>query len=180
MKLTISNSLIICSLLLLESVSGQTVDEAEAVTSTGDLPTEIVVTPTMSLKELRNLIIDAEEDLFGKFNALNDDDDYNIECMSYARTGTHIPTRFCVPNFLVAARAENAADVAFSFWTDPYGHPFLLSDRAMVNELSSEYKILQRKMEEFAEQDPEFREAAAILILLQREIQARRQGRRGR
>lgn len=147
---------------------------SEPAGASQDLPTEIVVTPVINLGDLGKLVIEAEEEMFGQFNELNDDDEYDIECLSYRRTGTHLPARYCVPNFMVAGRAENSSDVAFSFWTDPYGSPFLLSDKALVKEMSREYEVLQKKMEEFAKENSEFREAATNLILLQREIKQRR------
>ncbi len=161
-------------LLVVSSQGLMAQDAAPASSAAADLPREIIITPTMSLKALGQAVIQAEENLFGKFNELNDDDDYNINCFRYTHTGTHIPRRVCVPKFLVAATAENAGEVAFSFFYDPFGSPFLLSQRAMVNETSREYEILQAKMEKFAKEDPVFRAAAQDLIFLQREIKARR------
>ena len=142
----------------------------ESESAQNELPIEILVTPTMSISDLKQLIITAEEDLFGKFNEMNDDDDYAIDCHDYIPTGTHIPRRVCVPKFLMDLRAETSADSTFSLGTDDYGSPFHPNNRGMVKELTREYEILQEKMEEFAAENAEFRQSAVTLIELQRAL----------
>jgi len=167
-------------MFLLLSLSGNALAQDEPSGPVRDqaqnrnLPVEIVVTPTMRLGDLRKLVERAQDNLFARFNALNDDDDYNINCFRYATTGTHIRVRICVPKFLELAKAENASEAMFSMATDPYGSPYLLSNRELESEKSREYEVLEDKMEQFAEENQQFRNAAENLIILQREYLARK------
>lgn len=68
---------------------------------------EEVIVPGRAPENLRLEIERLEGTVYDRFNALNSDDEFDIHCLMRAPTGSNIPVRTCVPNFV--ARAESAA-----------------------------------------------------------------------
>jgi len=69
---------------------------------------EITVIGQKYISTLRIQIIKAEDHAYDIFNALNDDDDYDVHCRMEARIGTLIKKRVCLPNFYDKATADDA------------------------------------------------------------------------
>ena len=88
-----------------------------ATVQSAGLPYEVIVTPNVTKKDLRQLIQQVEEDFFARFNELNIDDDYDVICYRYTPTNSHISRRVCEPNFKIRARADNASETAFALIT---------------------------------------------------------------
>jgi len=71
---------------------------------------EIQVIGTRTFFRLRMQIVEEENKLYGMFNELNSNDDFDIECENIAPTGTHISQRVCEPRFVIEMRASMAQD----------------------------------------------------------------------
>ncbi len=74
---------------------------------------EIVVYGEQSLISLRKQVYLAEENFFDLFNALNEDDEFDVQCFDFAPTGTRIRRHACRAKFVVDAEAAE-----FSRWSD--------------------------------------------------------------
>ncbi len=61
---------------------------------------EIRVIGARTFFSLRMQIVEEENKLYGIFNELNSNDDFDIECEKIAPTGTHISQRVCEPRFV--------------------------------------------------------------------------------
>ncbi|MFK7864332.1 MAG: hypothetical protein AB8B95_08935 [Pseudohongiellaceae bacterium] len=93
----------------------QTVSTATGATgSIGSLPTEIIVTPLMNRRHLRSLIAKTEEDFVNRFNELNLDEKYDIDCYRYRSTRSHIRKRICEPKFFRDSRRADASLAALN------------------------------------------------------------------
>ena len=71
---------------------------------------EIQVIGARTFFSLRMQIVEEENKLYGMFNELNSNDDFDIECENIAPTGTHISQRVCEPRFVIEMRASMAQD----------------------------------------------------------------------
>jgi hypothetical protein len=61
---------------------------------------EVVVTGTrLRPHELRKLIVEAEDQFYGRYNELNRKDEFDVNCIVAARTGTNLKQRSCLPVF---------------------------------------------------------------------------------
>ena len=69
---------------------------------------EEVIVPGRRLENLRVEIERLEEVVYERFNALNSDDEFDIQCLKQAPTGSNIPLRTCAPNFVIRAEADSA------------------------------------------------------------------------
>lgn len=79
-------------------------------TDTGDTEEmeEISVIGRRSLLSLRLDVYRREDDFYRLFNALNTDDDYDVNCDKETRTGSHLSRRVCKANFVKDATALEA------------------------------------------------------------------------
>jgi hypothetical protein len=68
---------------------------------------EEVIVPGWTPENIRVEIERLETVVYDRFNALNSNDEFDIHCLVQAPTGSNIPLRTCVPNFVL--RAESAA-----------------------------------------------------------------------
>ncbi len=129
------------------------------------MPYQITVTPNPSRARLKKLVDEVEDDFIDRFNELNLDDDYDIQCGKVTPTMSHIRTRVCEPNFYIEARAENVSNFLFS-----EGGTYLLSSSAMEKETHREFEVLQQKVNELTETDRDLREVAYVLAELKRRL----------
>jgi hypothetical protein len=60
------------------------------------------------LSKLRQAIIEAEDRFYSRYNALNTNDDFDVNCRVEARTGTRLTTRTCRPVYQESAVQEGA------------------------------------------------------------------------
>jgi hypothetical protein len=93
-------------LLLLAGVAAPALSQEAAPQPAADVD-EIVV-PGRTPENLRIEIERLEVAVYDRFNALNSDDDFDIHCISKAPTGSNIPLRTCIPNFVIRAESSNA------------------------------------------------------------------------
>lgn len=79
--------------------------DAAAPTATAGV--EEVIVPGKVPENIRVEIERLETAVYDRFNDLNSNDEFDIHCVMQAPTGSNIPLRTCVPNFVL--RAESAA-----------------------------------------------------------------------
>lgn len=150
------------ALLLLHfgsAILAQDADLSAAPEEPRRLPYEVVVNPTASISNLRNLFVHIEDDFFSKFNELNTDDEYDVHCYKFVPTGSHIPKRVCEPVFFMATREENAAEYAFNLGgcnTCRKPLPWLMNQSKIRHDTAPSFEILQEKLESFYKTDAEF------------------------
>jgi hypothetical protein len=69
---------------------------------------EVVITaPLRKLGELRAAIVDAEDRFYERYNRLNANDDFDIECSLQARGTTLIKERVCEPKYVAEVKAQD-------------------------------------------------------------------------
>jgi len=118
-----------------------------------------IVIEDLSKPELRAEIDKIQNEFYRVFNSLNDDDDFDIECQKFTRTGSNIPELGCEPKFVTRRRGQNASD--FRAGTDD-----LLTVDALQDELQPEFAKLTEKMNAIAAENEYFRELNQILQML--------------
>jgi len=87
-------------LLLVLPLSGECQSDAVQTQEPSEPIEEIVVRGHKSLINLKHEMYEAEEALYGLFNSLNSNDDFDIRCYEEAPTGNHIKQRVCRTNKL--------------------------------------------------------------------------------
>lgn len=131
----------------------------------GEKPEEIIVTGRQSLTQLKVQIELAQDRMFGLFNALNDDDLYDIYCYGETRTGTLLSQRECRPVFLRKAMEQYGK----AFLAGVQGMSAFVGEQGFANVVAMEpqaainrgYPILKEKMNALVEQNSEFAESVA-------------------
>lgn len=125
--------------------------------SSNALPAEIIVTPLMNRRNLRSLISKVEEDFVKRFNELNLDEDYDIDCYKYTKTGTHMTKEICEPNFFKDARRADASVAGFNMAMATTINQLeaiqVLSDNSLRQGLGQEYTIMQTKVAKLTNSD---------------------------
>ncbi len=117
-------------------------DEAASTEFSGEMEELTVVAPR-SLETLRQELVIAEDDVLNAYNALNDDDDYDIYCTEERPLGSYIPVRVCKARFVDNEQARSAYDfLSGSGYTDPSG------------QIQFHESIMRQKMAELAAENP--------------------------
>jgi TonB family protein len=108
----------------------------------------------------------AREKVFGLFNSLNIDDEFDIVCRNLPRTGTRIPQRVCRPNFSGTATSEAGqefADALFFGCEGGLNESCLEAGRsraqAAVSAVSINDQRLSAEVQRLIRENGEFREA---------------------
>lgn len=168
MRLPLPRLLQLTTLLCASSLAAQNDDHpapAIAPQTAIILPTEIVVTPLMNRRDIRSLISKVQEEFINRFNQLNRDDDFDIECYKYSSTTSHIRKDVCEPKFLRRARAADASLAGFNLDQTVKRYQLeavqVQTDNGIRAGLSQEYVTLQRKVNYLSEND------RALKILLE-------------
>lgn len=120
-----------CALLLIASVSvsAQTSDSAIVGQDAGEVDgfdeenaesreaaprrpiEEITVRAEQTVMAIRFQLRQAQDDMFVRFNELNNNDEFDIRCRSVRHAGSHIPRRECEPRFFTRERQSNSLQV---------------------------------------------------------------------
>ena len=143
----------------------------------GQLPYEVIVRPQITRRDLRQLIVQVEEDFYGRFNELNIDDYYDIHCYKNTPTMSHISERICEPWFAFEARHANAAETARLLGDlGPWGggghnNVYAMNKSLLKSDKKSDYELLQEKLEEFTRSDTEFRAIGNVLAALKKQLE---------
>jgi len=75
---------------------------------------EEVVVEGKSLSQLRTEIVRAEERFYEKYNKLNKDREYAMQCEESATTGTKLTSRKCKPRMVETATSQQARDFLYA------------------------------------------------------------------
>lgn len=146
-----------CSGLSLAQNQTSVATTTAASQSSDTLPAEIIVTPLMNRRNLRSLISQVEEDFVKRFNELNLDEDYDIDCYKYTKTGTHMTKAICEPNFFKDARREDASLAVFNMASATTLFRLeavqVLTDNGLRRGLGQEYAIMQAKVAKLTNSD---------------------------
>ncbi|WP_428102182.1 hypothetical protein [Candidatus Rariloculus sp.] len=145
-------------------VSATAIDEAGAE-GAADVTEEVVVIGTRTRAALRAQVRDAEDRVFALFNELNDDDDYDIHCRIWERTGTLIGRRVCWANF-VGKATTNEATATLNFLKGEMGS---VAERT-TSVFRYKSRILRDKLRATIGENPELLEAVARHNALRREL----------
>lgn len=169
MRSVLSNSFISIALLVSATASAQDAPATAETRQRIRLPYEVVVTPTVTRTRLRSLIQEVTEDFVARFNELNLDDDYDVQCYTDTPTGSHLRKRLCEPTFFIEARSENSSQYMDDIRNGHTG--FLLSSNALLKETHREYETLQEKFDEFTSSDKELRGIGLVLGSLKERLE---------
>lgn len=121
---------------------------------------EIQVIGARTFFSLRMQIVEEENKLYGMFNELNSNDDFDIECQKIAPTGTHISQRVCEPRFVIEMRARMARD-----WVSGIGELNSTSDLGV--ETADQMEKLEEEHDRIAIEHPEYLETLRSFADLQ-------------
>ncbi|MFK7862951.1 MAG: hypothetical protein AB8B95_01875 [Pseudohongiellaceae bacterium] len=123
------------------------------------VPSEIIVTPysNMNRRSIRALISKTEEEFINRFNELNLDEDYDIDCYRYTSSSSHFKQKICEPKFFKAARSADASLATFNLLQATTVHQLesvqVQSDQSLRSGLQGKYSELQLKVRAFANSD---------------------------
>jgi len=117
---------------------------------------EVIVVGDQTLVGLRQELYRAQDRVHELFNALNDDDDFDIHCHMETRTGTRISRRVCKANYVDQATAvQGQAFLAFTRGEAGSAQP----PSAEVIQFNN--KLLRQKLTELVNANSELRDAVA-------------------
>jgi hypothetical protein len=132
-------------LFLLLPLSGECQSDAVQTEESSEAIEEIVVRGNKSLVNLKLEVYEAEEVLYGLFNSLNVDDDFDIHCYMEASTGSHIKQRICRTQKIGKLISEETQKMARG---EPYIYP-----AAEIKEMNERMLVEMTKM---ASDHPEY------------------------
>ncbi len=117
---------------------------------------EVVVSGRLrTLAEVRQALIRAENDFYGRFNDLNKDDAFDISCRDHAPTGSRMLRRYCMPQ-----RVEDEARMSgLQILGVVSGSVRVQTPDEIRRAINGE---IQRRMRQMVDSDPEL-----LLALLQ-------------
>ncbi len=130
---------------------------------------EITVHGARSLGSMRAEIAQAEQVVYDVYNELNDDDGYDIICKKETRIGSQIPRRVCLARMYRESLSEATVD-------NDLGGVWLGSTLTS----SKHQKILEGKMRDLAQQNPELLLALKERLILVRKFEAEKLKRYGK
>ena len=93
-------------LLLVLPLSGKCQSDAVQTKEPSEPIEEVIVRGHKSIIDLKHEMYRAEDALYGLYNSLNTDDDFDTRCYEEAPTGSKIPRRVCRANFYGKLLAE--------------------------------------------------------------------------
>lgn len=144
----------------------QTMAAQESEPASSDTPDEIVVYGKRSLFRLRRELYTAEENFFVAYNALNFNDEFDVNCDYVFRIEAHRRVRECKANFLKAYLGEFATG-----WLGQSPMPNLAA-------LRRKEKLLREDMAIQISEHPELLEVFSDLASAKREYESERRDRR--
>ncbi|MBK6674864.1 MAG: hypothetical protein IPG49_15925 [Proteobacteria bacterium] len=84
----------------------------------------------MKLDELRQQVIALEDKFYERYNDVNQNDDFDINCIMEAKTGTRFVKRSCRPAYQEAALRREGKDCAIS--VQDIGHQVRMAPKSSV------------------------------------------------
>ncbi len=158
-------AVVLCPVLLQQAAIAQ---EAEADTNAekSEPLEEIIVVAPRTLRSMRVEIRRAEDNVLSLFNAMNDDNDYDIRCRQETPLGTNIPARICNPRFVDRLIGR---ETQLFLRTGVYAEP--------VGEIRQHQEILNEMMRTMAEENSELRDEMLLFYQLKTRYDAEREER---
>ena len=154
---------IISSLIGITFSTAQTQDTGSSASKEQDAQTrpieEITVLGQRSFFTLRLEIEAAESEVYGLFNELNTNDDFDVKCTREVFVGSHFKRRRCMAAYLREAEAENAQNQLKGIDT-------LLSLSGVQGEVQQHTLAMEAEMAQLALDNPEFLQALRKLAEL--------------
>jgi len=147
---------------------------------------EITVRAEQTVMAIRFQLREAQDDMFARFNELNNNDEFDIRCRSVRHAGSHIPRRECEPRFFTRERQSNSIQVISQMRDDgaPSGgglggasvagagnagvatslnfdaiENYMQEDGELRSVLGAKFEALNEEMLRIAMEDPEFLQA---------------------
>jgi len=143
--------------------TAQTQDTGSPASKEQDVQTrpieEITVLGERSFFTLRLEIEAAEAEVYGLFNELNTNDDFDFKCTREAYTGSHIKRRRCMAAYLREAQAENTQNYLKRIDVQ-------LSLSEVEGEVHQQTLAMEAEMTQLALDNPEFSQALRKLAEL--------------
>ena len=154
---------IISSLIGITFSTAQTQDTGSSASKEQDAETrpieEITVLGERTFFTLRLEIEAAEEEVYGLFNELNTNDDFDVKCTREVNIGSHFKRRRCMAAYLREAQAENTQNYLNGIDT----HASL---SGVKGELHQQTLAMEAGMAQLALDNPEFSQALRKLAEL--------------
>jgi hypothetical protein len=119
---------------------------------------EITITQRRPPSLLRREIFQATENVYDLFNALNDDDEFDVYCYEQYILGSRIKDRFCHANFVENAMSNVATDYVNGQQGDPESVPGA-TPHLIQAEISQKNQILGVKMLELGNSNQQLNDA---------------------
>lgn len=145
-------------------------DTPVAESDSDDTIDEITVLGTRSLRTMQRQIKRADETLFGLFNELNTDDNYDVYCRDENRVGSKIKIRVCKSNFERGVTPEEWEDAVSSDISSTFELP--------KAELRRHREAMRQEMIRLVVEHPELMKALDRRTALQQAYDLERQERR--
>ena len=154
---------IISSLIGITFSTAQTKDTGSSASKEQDAETrpieEITVLGERTFFTLRLEIGAAEEEVYGLFNELNINDDFDVTCTWEVYTGSHFKRRSCMAAYLREAQAENTQNYL-------KGIDMQLDLSGVKGEVRDQTLAMEAEMAQLALDNPEFSQALRKLAEL--------------
>jgi len=129
---------------------------------------EIVVIGHRPIANIRAELRLAENNVYSVFNALNDDDGYDIICKTYAMIGSQLRKRHCKARMLFVVTSSVAV-----------GNEYAAGRTGVDLDEEQHTSVLQEKMAALARENPNLLAALQARLKLEQELGAARQQRLG-
>ncbi len=154
---------IISSIMGITFSTAQTQDTGSSASKEQEAQTrpieEITVLGERTFFTLRLEIEAAEEEVYGLFNELNTNDDFDVKCTREVFVGSHFKRRRCMAAYLREAEAENAQNQLRGIDTR-------LSLSGVQGEVQQQTLAMEAEMAQLALDNPEFLQALRKLAEL--------------
>lgn len=149
-------------------------DSAETSAPVASFDEEVIVRG-QTLETLRELIREAEEAYFDRFNEINSSDEFDIVCYYRVEIGSKIPRRRCLPNYW----RENEEIVGEETARAMQGSGFALSSQIFVAEQFYKERLLADEMQRLTAEDEELLAAVTRLANLRQTLEDAKDMQRG-
>ena len=137
-------------------------------------PYEVVINGRLTRRNLRSSIVKVQDDLFRRYNELNDDDDFDIKCYRFRPTGSHRIRRVCEGEYMISERADNAGMTLYLLaqpGAQGANSAYLYAARELDTYMRPKHEILVRKLNEHLQQDKEMQEIGDVLHTLNTQLE---------
>jgi hypothetical protein len=140
----------LCFVALLSFGTSALAQEAASTPQAGENVDEVIV-PGRRPQNLRAEIERLEHVVYERWNALNSNDDFDIQCLDSEPTGSNITQTRCAPNFVIRAEARAAEDAIDGARADltSFNTDYLLGMEEKSRQLNEEMQRVAREDAQF-------------------------------